>query len=63
MAGSIISLADGSAMTASFRRKFPNETKAVYYSSDVYNDLYAGKVYDYGYRTPPGPIAPNPLNS
>jgi hypothetical protein len=98
MAGSIISLADGSAMTASFRRKFPNETKAVYYSSDVYNDLlaqdgcvgirvynaldlegnmtnvivgvdahgndlYAGKVYDYGYRTSPGPIAPNPLNS
>lgn len=98
MAGSIISLADGSAMTASFRRKFPNETNAVYYSSNVYNDLlaqegcvgiriynaldaegkmtnvlvgvddhgndlYEGKLYDSGYKTPPGPVAPNPLNA
>ncbi|MEN9972867.1 MAG: hypothetical protein RIS20_1214 [Bacteroidota bacterium] len=41
MAGSIISLADGSAMTADFREKFPNETKAVYYSSNVFTDLIA----------------------
>jgi hypothetical protein len=41
MAGSIISLEEGSTMTASFRSKFPNETKAVYYSADVYNDLLA----------------------
>ena len=39
MAGSIISLADGSTMTADFRERFPSETKAVYYSSNVYNDL------------------------
>jgi hypothetical protein len=39
MAGSIISLADGSTMTADFREKFPNETKAVYYSSSVFSDL------------------------
>jgi hypothetical protein len=98
MAGSMISLADGSIMTADFRTKFPNETKAVYYSLDVYtgllsqegcvgiriynaldangdmtnvlvgvdehgNDLYSGRVYDFGDRTPPAPIAPNPLNS
>lgn len=41
MAGSIITLADGSKMTADFRKKFPNETKAVYYSADVYTDLLA----------------------
>lgn len=41
MAGSIITLADGSTKTARFRRKFSNETKAVYYSSNVYNDLMA----------------------
>jgi hypothetical protein len=41
MAGSIISLEEGSTMTASFRSKFPDETKAVYYSADVYNDLLA----------------------
>jgi hypothetical protein len=41
MAGSMISLADGSTMTADFREKFPNETKAVYYSSNVYSDLMA----------------------
>lgn len=41
MAGSIITLADGSTMTASFRRKFPNETRAVYYSSSVFSDLMA----------------------
>ena len=41
MAGSIISLADGSTMTADFREKFPNETKAVYYSSSVFSDLMA----------------------
>ncbi len=98
MAGSIISLADGSKMTADFRKKFPNETKAVYYSADVYNDLlaqegcvgiriynaldsdrkmtnvlvgvdqdgndlYQGRIYDSGDRTPPAPIPPNPLNS
>jgi hypothetical protein len=39
MAGSIITLADGSKMTADFRKRFPSETKAVYYSSNVYNDL------------------------
>jgi hypothetical protein len=97
MAGSIITLADGSKMTADFRKKFPNETKAVYYSSNVYSDLmaqsgcvgiriynaldsdgnmtnvlvgvdengddlYRGKVYEFGDRTPPAPVAPNPLN-
>lgn len=41
MAGSIITLADGSIMTADFRTKFPNETKAVYYSSSVFSDLMA----------------------
>jgi hypothetical protein len=41
MAGSIITLADGSTMTADFREKFPNETKAVYYSSSVFSDLMA----------------------
>lgn len=39
MAGSIITLADGSTMTASFRRNFPNATKAVYYTSNVFNDI------------------------
>ncbi len=39
MAGSIISLADGSKMTADFRKKFPNESKAVYYSSNVFTEL------------------------
>lgn len=39
MAGSMISLADGSTMTADFRKKFPNETKAVFYSLDVYTSL------------------------
>jgi len=39
MAGSIITLADGSTMTADFRAKFPNETKAAFYSSNVFNDL------------------------
>lgn len=98
MAGSIITLQEGSTMTASFREKFPNETKAVYYSSNVYNDLmdqegcvgiriynaldangnmtnvlvgvdehgndlFKGRVYDSGDRTPPAPIPPNPLNS
>lgn len=98
MAGSLITLTEGSTMTANFRRKFPHETKAVFYTLDIYtsllsqegcvgiriynaldadgnmtnvmvgvddqgNDLYEGKVYNYGYRTPPGPIAPNPLNS
>ncbi len=98
MAGSIITLADGSTMTASFRRSYPNATKAVMYSDTVYkdilsqagcvgiriynavdasgnmtnvlvgvdakgNDLYNGKVYDYGDRTPPTIVASNPLNS
>lgn len=39
MAGSIITLADGSTMTASFRRSFPNATKAVMYSDTVYKDI------------------------
>lgn len=39
MAGSIITLADGSTMTASFRRSYPNATKAVMYSDTVYKDI------------------------
>ena len=39
MAGSIITLADGSKMTSDFRKKFPNETKAAFYSSNVFKDL------------------------
>lgn len=41
MAGSIITLAAGSKMTKSFRTNYPNATKAVYYTSDVYEDLLA----------------------
>lgn len=98
MAGSIITLTDASNMTASFRRSFPNATKAVYYTIDVYNDimsqtgcagiriynaidangnmtnvlvgvdangndLYQGKVYEYGTRCPPKCAVNNPLNS
>lgn len=98
MAGSIITLADGSKMTADFRKRFPSETKAVYYSLDVYtsllsqegcagiriynaldahgnmtnvlvgvdengNDLFREKIYEFGDRTPPAPLAPNPLNT
>ncbi len=43
MAGSIITLTDASKMTADFRAKFPNETKAVYYTIDVYNDIMSQK--------------------
>jgi hypothetical protein len=39
MAGSIITLADGSKMTADFRKKFPNETIAAFYSDYVFNDI------------------------
>lgn len=39
MAGSIITLADGSTMTASFRRSYPNATKAVMYSDTVFKDI------------------------
>jgi hypothetical protein len=41
MAGSIITLAAGSKMTKSFRTNYPNATKAVYYTADVYEDLLA----------------------
>ena len=41
MAGSIITLAEGSVMTAEFRKVHPNATKAVYYTADVYEDLLA----------------------
>jgi hypothetical protein len=43
MAGSIITLADASMMTASFRRSYPNATKAVYYTSNVFSDLMSQK--------------------
>lgn len=43
MAGSIITLTDAAKMTADFRAKFPNETKAVYYTIDVYNDIMSQK--------------------
>ncbi|MEN9742326.1 MAG: hypothetical protein RLZZ65_131 [Bacteroidota bacterium] len=36
MAGSIISLEEGSTMTASFRSKFPDEKLASFYSSEVF---------------------------
>ncbi len=39
MAGSIISLTTASGMTATFRRNFPNATKAVYYTNNVYTDI------------------------
>ena len=39
MAGSIITLEEGSNMTADFRAKFPNESKAVFYSSNVFTEL------------------------
>lgn len=41
MAGSIITLAEGSIMTAEFRKAYPNVTKAVYYTANVYEDLLA----------------------
>ena len=41
MAGSIITLAEGSEMTAEFRKAHPNATKAVYYTADVYEDILA----------------------
>ncbi|MEN9302979.1 MAG: hypothetical protein RL264_1408 [Bacteroidota bacterium] len=41
MAGSIITLQEGSDMTAEFRKNFPNATKAVYYTADVYQDILA----------------------
>ena len=41
MAGSEITLKEGAAMTASFRQSHPNVTKAVYYTSDVFEDLLA----------------------
>lgn len=41
MAGSIITLAAGSKMTKSFRTNYPNATKAVYYTTDVYQNLLA----------------------
>ncbi len=43
MAGSIISLATASGMTATFRRNFPNVTTAVYYTSNVYTDIMSQK--------------------
>lgn len=43
MAGSIITLADGSTMTASFRRNYPNVTKGVYYTSNVFSDIMSQK--------------------
>ena len=98
MAGSIITLTTASGMTGNFRRNYPNATKAVYYTNDVYNDImsqtgcvgiriynavdangnltnvlvgvdakgndmYNGKIYDLGDRTPPAPVSSNPLNS
>ncbi len=39
MAGSIISLATASGMTATFRRNFPNATKGVMYSDSVFTDI------------------------
>lgn len=39
MAGSLITLTEGSTMTANFRRKFPHETKAVFYTLDIYTSL------------------------
>lgn len=41
MEGSIITLAEGSKMTAEFRKAHPNATKAVYYNADVYEDILA----------------------
>lgn len=98
MAGSIITLADASKMTADFRSKFPNETRSYYYSDTVFkdllaqrgcvgiriyngldasgvmhailvgvdsndNDLYNGKIYQYGTICPPICPPKNPLNS
>jgi hypothetical protein len=39
MAGSIISLATASGMTATFRRNFSTATKAVAYSDSVFTDI------------------------
>lgn len=39
MAGSIITLTAAAAMTAEFRKNYPNATKAVYYTNDVYEDI------------------------
>lgn len=41
MAGSIITLSEGSEMTAEFRKAYPNASKAVYYTADVYEELLA----------------------
>jgi hypothetical protein len=43
MAGSIITLTEASKMTSDFRAKFPNETKAYYYSDTVYQDILSQK--------------------
>ncbi len=98
MAGSIITLADASKMTATFRKNYPNATKGVMYSDNVFtdilaqrgcvgiriyngidangvltnvlvgvdasgNDLYNGKVYDYGAICPNMCSVANVLNS
>lgn len=39
MAGSIITLAAASKMTGDFRTAYPNATKAVYYTNDVFEDI------------------------
>jgi hypothetical protein len=39
MAGSIITLADASKMTATFRKNYPSETTGVMYSDDVFTDI------------------------
>ncbi len=43
MAGSIITLTDASTMTGSFRRNYPNVTKGVYYTSNVFSDIMSQK--------------------
>lgn len=39
MAGSIITLTDAAKMTATFRKNYPNATKGVMYSTNVFNDI------------------------
>ena len=40
-----------------------NMTNVLVGVDDHGNDLYECKLFDSGYKTPPGPLAPNPLNS
>jgi hypothetical protein len=39
MAGSIITLTEASKMTATFRKNYPNATKGVMYSNNVFTDI------------------------